>query len=130
MAPEINEDQTSGTRTRHPKTDTFSFSLILFEILCGSKVFPSIMSAAVIMRKAMSWKAVDRPVIPTTVHSILQALIGRGWSTSPAKRPTFEMMWKQLRDIGFNVFPNVQVQFTPMAEPLFKGIAVLKGHQP
>jgi non-specific serine/threonine protein kinase len=129
MAPEMYEDRTTGIRTRDPRTDTFSFSLILFEILFESKVFPSTLSGSIIMRKAMSAKAIDRPIIPTTIHPILQTLIAKGWSTLPAKRPTFDAMWKQLRDIEFKFFPNVQVQFTPLERSAFKCSSVLEDNQ-
>jgi hypothetical protein len=68
------------------------------------------------MRKAMGskggqLKAGDRPMIPTKVHRLLQELISRGWHPRPDKRPTFEDMWKKLREIEFRVFPDVVVQF-------------------
>jgi serine/threonine protein kinase len=74
---EIDENRTIGTRTRDAKTDAFSFALILFEILFGAKVFPSTLSVAIIMRKEMSWRPADSPVIATTVHPVLQTLIGK-----------------------------------------------------
>jgi hypothetical protein len=54
------------------KTDVFSFGLILYEILVEQKVFPSTMSTAVMMWKALSDQPRDRPEIPTRLHKVLQ----------------------------------------------------------
>jgi hypothetical protein len=113
MAPEIYEDRQNGRKSRDPKTDVFSFALILYETLCGQRVFPPTCSASVIMRRAMSAKASDRPVIPSDWHPLLRELIMKGWGYAPAKRPSFEVMWKQLLDAKFAVFPNVEVHFVP-----------------
>jgi serine/threonine protein kinase len=118
MAPEIYEDSPQITTKRDPTTDVFSFALILFEMLFGSKVFPASLSAAIIMRRAMGsnrgqLKAGDRPVIGNTAHRLLQEMISRGWSQRPDKRPTFEEMWMKLQEVGFKVFLSVEVQFFP-----------------
>jgi serine/threonine protein kinase len=39
MAPEVYEDRSVGDKVRDPKTDVFSFSLILYEILLDRKYF-------------------------------------------------------------------------------------------
>jgi hypothetical protein len=118
MAPDIYEDRTQMTMKRDSSTDVFSFALIPFEILFGVKVFPTTLSAAVIIRKVQGskgcqLKAGDRPMIPTKVHGLFQELISRGWHPRPDRRPTFADMWKKLREVKFEVFPNVAVEFSP-----------------
>jgi serine/threonine protein kinase len=113
MAPEVYEDRENEQKSRDPKTDVFSFALILYEILCVQRVFPPTCSAAVIMRRAMSAKAADRPVIPAGWHPILRELVAKGWVPAPSKRATFGAMWKRLRDVRFEIFPTVAIVFTP-----------------
>jgi serine/threonine protein kinase len=113
MAPEVYEDRENEQKSRDPKTDVFSFVLILYEILCGQPVFPPTCSAAMIMRRAMSAKASDRPVLPSTLPPILRDFISKSWVPAPSKRLMFEWMWKRLQDVKFNVFPNVEVKTIP-----------------
>jgi serine/threonine protein kinase len=113
MPPEIYDDDRDGKKLRDPKTDVFSFGLLLFEILFDQKVFPSTMSTAAIMRKMQSDRARDRPMVRTNVHKILQEIISRSWVPSAAKRPSMEMLWNRMRDVGFDLFPGVVVTFIP-----------------
>jgi serine/threonine protein kinase len=115
MAPEVYEDRTAGDKVRDPKTDVFSFSLILYEILFGQKVFPPSMSAAVIMRRAMSVRPQDRPTLPRDVHPVLREVIQRRWNASVQKRPDFEWIWKRLREVCFKVIPDVEVKLIPLS---------------
>jgi serine/threonine-protein kinase len=110
MAPEIYDDEHIVAKVRDPKTDVFSFGLILFEIVCGHRVFPSNMSTAVIMRRVMSARPGDRAVIPSSVGPVIRDLILRSWVPLAQKRPTIEALWKQMRDAGFKLFPSVDVR--------------------
>jgi serine/threonine-protein kinase len=116
MAPEIYDDEQEGKKIRDPKTDVFSFGLILFEILFGLKVFPLSISAVLIMRKALSDKPRDRPVISNTTHKILQEMISRSWVSTAAKRPPMEIHWERMRAVGFKLFPDVEVDFLPLTQ--------------
>jgi serine/threonine-protein kinase len=101
-APEIYE---GDQQSRDPKTDVFSFGLILYEILCTQRVFPPTSSPAVIMRRAMSEKEADRPVIPRGVHPVLRELIATSWVPTASTRQSFEVMGNRLREVQFAVFP-------------------------
>jgi hypothetical protein len=114
MAPEIFDDEHDGQKLRDPKTDIFSFGLIVYELLCGPKVFPSTMSAATIMRRAMSTRASDRPVIPDSLHPILRELMSRSWIPTATKRPSFETLWKRMRGARFKLFPAIDVHFSSL----------------
>jgi hypothetical protein len=116
MAPEVYDDELGGKKIRDPKTDVFSFGLILFELLFGQKVFPSTMSAAVIMRKALSDKPRDRPMIPNKTHKILQEIISRSWASTTIKRPPMDSHWKRMREVGFKLFPDIAVDFSPLTQ--------------
>jgi hypothetical protein len=110
-APEVYEDRENERRSRDPKPDVFSFALILYEILCQQPVFPPTYSAAMIMRRAISAKASDRPVIPSGLPAVLQDLIAKNWLSAASKRQTFAVMWQRLWAVGFKVFPAVEVEF-------------------
>jgi hypothetical protein len=114
MAPEIYDKETATGKTQDPKTDVFSFGLILYELLCGGKVFPTTSSAATIMRKAMSNKPRDRPVIPRTMHPLLREIISLSWNATPSKRPTFDWIWQKMREIQFQFFEDATVNMMPL----------------
>jgi serine/threonine protein kinase len=114
MAPDVYDDEHDGKKIRDPMTDVFSFALILYEILFEKKVFPQTMSAAVIMRKTLSDKPRDRPVIPSTTHKILQEVISRSWGSMATKRTPMETHWKRMREVDFKLLPDVEVHFFPI----------------
>jgi hypothetical protein len=113
MAPEVYNDEAEGAKVRDLKSDDFSFGLIVYEILCGGRVFPSTMSAAAIMRRAMSTKASDRPAIPSTVPPVLREMIARSWIRDASRRPTMEWHWKRMSESGFRLLPNVAAPRAP-----------------
>jgi serine/threonine-protein kinase len=109
MGPEVYDDNQEGNKTGDPKTDVFSFGLILYELLTHQKVFPISMSSAMVMRRALSTSPNDRPNIPSFIHPVLRELITRSWNPATKKRPSMDTLWKRMRDVGFRLFPNVNV---------------------
>jgi hypothetical protein len=116
MAPEVSDDGLEGKKIRDPKTDVFSFGLILYEILVEQRVFPPTMSTAVIMRKALSDQPRDHPGIPTRLHKGPQEVISRSWISVATKRPPMETYWKRMREVGFNLLPGVEVNCIPLTQ--------------
>jgi serine/threonine protein kinase len=112
MAPEVYDDQQNGTILGDATSDVFSFGLILYELLTHQKVFPSSMSAALIMRRAMSTSVKERPPVPSDTNAIVRDLITLSWNAAPEKRPMMESLWKSMRGVGFHLFPTVAVTFT------------------
>jgi hypothetical protein len=113
IAPEIYEDISNDARIRDPKRDVFSFGLIVYELLFGSRVFPSSISPAVIMRRSRSALPSDRPKIPNDVHPVLREMIMRCWVALAAQRPSMDDLWKRMREVGFRLFPCLEVKFVP-----------------
>jgi hypothetical protein len=66
------------------------------------------------MRRAMSSRPNDRPKIPDGVHSVLRDMIKRCWIPTAAERPTLESLWKQMKDNGFKLFPDIDVSIEPV----------------
>jgi serine/threonine protein kinase len=119
-APEVYEDSDNERKSRDPKTDVFSFALILYEILYLHPAFPPTHSAAVIMRRAMSAKPSDRPLVTKDLPEILRDLIMKSWVSAASKRQSFDAMWQRLRAVEFNVFPTVKVDFVPLRGELIQ----------
>jgi hypothetical protein len=120
MAPEVYEDRENERKSRDPKTYVLSFVLILYEILSLRWVFHPTCSAAAIIRRAMSAKASDHPVIPVDLPVVLRDLIAKSWLSAASKRQCFDGMWQRLRKVGFKVFLTVEAEFVPLCGELIQ----------
>jgi serine/threonine protein kinase len=69
------------------KVDTYSFGLILYEVVTGWRVFPDNYTIPQLYAAALSGR---RPEIPDSVPVWVRELICRCWSPDPATRPSFD----------------------------------------
>ncbi|MDR1473282.1 MAG: protein kinase [Lactobacillales bacterium] len=118
MAPEVYNDEAEGRKERDQKTDVFSYGLILFEIFGGRKVFPSTISAAAIMRRAMSNKPADRPKFADGAPNWLQKLFIQATLANPARRPTVFSMLCTFNKNRFAFFPDMPFTMNGPTNPL------------
>jgi serine/threonine protein kinase len=98
-ALELFEDNVTCT----PKVDTFSFGLILFEILCDRPAFPNSMGQFEVIR---ALRQENMPPIPDSCGSLMQGLISRCWSKDPALRPSFPEIFDLFQSRDFAILPG------------------------
>jgi serine/threonine protein kinase len=89
MAPELYEQEGYSE-----KVDVYSFALILYEIVVGRQVFSSSLTLPQLALKVAKG---GRAEIPPDVDKLVADLIQRGWSASPAERPSFRAIYEDLR---------------------------------
>jgi hypothetical protein len=65
--------------------------------------------------KMLSDRPKDRPMIPNTLHKILQEVISCSWVPAEPKRPLMEIHWKRMREVEFKLLPGVEVDLIPLA---------------
>jgi serine/threonine protein kinase len=85
-------------------SDVFAFGLILFEILAGRPVFPSLNRWQIAFTVAVEGA---RPEIPESVLTPARALIEDCWAADPDDRPTFEEIVDWLAEMQFRVTADV-----------------------
>lgn len=99
MAPEMyDEGQYSQL------VDVYSFSVILYELLVGEPVFPKNIQPLPLMRKVCDG---TRPEIPDRIHPEIADIIRHCWDVSPDQRYTFSKIFEKLKNIDFQITPNV-----------------------
>jgi TPR repeat protein len=99
LAPECYSNQYS------PRSDVFSFAMILFELIVGQPGFPENTNHITVAKAVV----VDefRPVIPDWVGSSTRELINDCWAEDPDDRPSFEEIVERLREIDFKLTADV-----------------------
>jgi serine/threonine-protein kinase CTR1 len=87
-----------------PKSDVFSFGLILCELIVGAPAFPKGASRAALMRFMIRehW----RPDIPDSVLPSAVGLIRDCWATDHFRRPSFSEILDRLSEMDFKPTPN------------------------
>lgn len=89
MAPEVISGSPSDI-----KSDIYSFGLILWEIVTGSRPFPDICNFLQ-LREAICVRH-RRPIIPVGVPTSIRGLIESCWNREPQARPTFDVIIPRL----------------------------------
>jgi serine/threonine protein kinase len=100
MAPEMHDCGYSEM------VDSYSFGLILFELLVGQPVWPSTIATLVLIKKSAKW---NRPDLPAEMPETIQKIIRRCWAPDPRIRESFSEILDHLEKIRFQITPNVDV---------------------
>jgi serine/threonine protein kinase len=90
----------SGNEEEIRESDVFSFSLILFEILVGRSVVARVSPCGEVEIRFVDDG--ERAVITSLIRSSIRGLIERGWSADRSVRPSFDYIYKVLKDNDFN----------------------------
>jgi hypothetical protein len=86
------------------KVDSFSFGLILFELLTGTAVFHRNLTPLQIFGRVQNW----RPEIPAVIGGPVRELICECWSNDPSERPTFFEIFRYLRGMDYKLMDGVK----------------------
>jgi serine/threonine protein kinase len=87
-----------------PKTDVFTFGLVLYEIIGNFPVFDVSLPLAEVVRRLRDRRL---PEIPAEFGPLMQRLIPRCWLNDPKDRPSFRDIFRTFESAGFNILPNV-----------------------
>jgi serine/threonine protein kinase len=85
------------------KVDVYSFGLILYEIVSCDGLFSCPGDKT---RLYLNLQKGWRPDIPSGVTSLSKHLIEKCWSESPSERPSFQEIWRELYENGFEIIPG------------------------
>eukprot|EP01101_Sappina_pedata_P005421 TRINITY_DN2474_c0_g2_i1.p1 TRINITY_DN2474_c0_g2~~TRINITY_DN2474_c0_g2_i1.p1 ORF type:complete len:508 (-),score=208.20 TRINITY_DN2474_c0_g2_i1:62-1585(-) len=99
MAPELFMGGTAND-----KTDVYSFSIILWELVTGEEPFADLEDELESFKRAVSLGL--RPEIPEDMNPALKSLIERSWRAA-SKRPSFAQIIDELEAISLeSIFPD------------------------
>jgi serine/threonine protein kinase len=84
------------------KIDVYSFGLILYEIMSCDKRF-SAPEVSGKLRLYLNLQNGWRPEIPSGITALSRSLIERCWSANALDRPSFEEIWIELSENGFQL---------------------------
>jgi TPR repeat protein/tRNA A-37 threonylcarbamoyl transferase component Bud32 len=88
------------------KSDVFSFSLILYELLSGKPGFSRDSEQREVMKKIDLCE--ERPLIPDFFHDDVKSLIQDCWAQDPEDRPSFVEILFRLDRMDFQITNNVK----------------------
>ena len=90
MAPEVMEAVEAKI---NKKCDSFSYGMVLYELLIQEVPYYDTPGDAVVGMKVMQG---ERPPIPPTIPQYLQSLLTACWERDTSKRPTFQDIIREL----------------------------------
>lgn len=93
MAPEVIVSDRYDT-----KVDVYSFGIIMYEIITGTKAYSDILSKGNVTAFQLKTMILNghRPVFDVPIKDDLKKLIEKCWSQNPNDRPTFADLYKLL----------------------------------
>jgi hypothetical protein len=87
------------------KVYVYSFGFILYEMIVGDGLFSSAGNKMPLFRDiTRGW----RPEIPVGVIPVSKSLIENCWSEDPSKRPSFDEIWRILKNCDFEILNGVK----------------------
>jgi serine/threonine protein kinase len=99
-APEQYEPNGACT----PKSDVFAFGLLLYEMLVGAPVFPPSEDMRAVIGKLRNWTP---PSLRGKHGELMQRLLDRCCEKDPTDRPSFQDIFRTLKDSNFEILPDV-----------------------
>jgi hypothetical protein len=98
MAPEMD------TGHYDEKVDIYSFGLIMYEIVTSDSIFSSdgFGKMQLLVKLQSGW----RPTIDESVRPFSRRIIERCWSLKSSDRPSFEEIWEEMCQNGFDLIPG------------------------
>jgi len=100
VAPEVLKGENMISKADLPKTDVYSFGVILWEIVTRAEFFGEEKFMSNIEEKVMNG---ERPPIPIECPFELSTLISRAWHQEPSSRPSFPEICEMLEGIKKNM---------------------------
>jgi serine/threonine protein kinase len=88
-----------------PKSDVFSFGLILYEMLFDKPAFPNDWTVLCFIGEVV-WKQF-RPSIPDGISPDVRTLLNDCWAHDPADRLSFDEIFERLEAIDFKLTSDV-----------------------
>ena len=99
MSPEMLRATSTSPANITEKTDVYSFSILLWEILTRKKAFQHHSMHGSFKHFRQAILVGERPPLPTNCIPALKSLLVSCWDVSPDKRPTFKEIVHQLGEI-------------------------------
>lgn len=98
----INNDKNKKLDLK--KIDSYSFAIILYELLFNKPVFQKNISSDLFIQQISN----QRPNIPDTIHPVVKQIIEQCWSNKIENRLSFYEIFQKLKQIDFKITQDVE----------------------
>ena len=100
----LSPEQLTNLKEFDDKSDVYSFSLIVYEIITNKPAFPFNTPSDLISKIIREY---NRPTLNNQIPSFYQSLLQRCWSSDPDERPSFEQIIQELENSKELISPDV-----------------------